>query len=331
MQHRQVALERRLAEVLVHRVEAGEQLAEPLGADREHRGQADRRVHRVAPADPVPEAEHVGRCRCRTPRTSSALVETATKCLATAASSPERAQHHSRAVRALVIVSSVVKVLEQTTNSVSAGSRSRVASAKSVPSTLETKRKRRSALGVVAQRLVRHHRPQVRAADADVDDVADRLAGVAEPLAAAHALANSAIRSSTSCTSGTTSSPSTTSERPAASAAPRAAPARFSVTLICSPRNIASRRVGQVALLRQLDQQPQRLVRDALLGVVEVEPGALAPRRSPRRDRRRRASRRWIPRTSSRWRSSASQEGRSVSGVILAATSTPGSRPFGPA
>ena len=42
---------------------------------------------------------------------------------------------------ALVIVSRVVKVFEETMNSVSAGSRSRTASAKSVPSTLETKRK----------------------------------------------------------------------------------------------------------------------------------------------------------------------------------------------
>ena len=74
--------------------------------------------------------------------TPSALVETATKCLATADSSPPSpASTHSRAVRALVIVSSVVKVFEETMNRVSAGSRSRVASAKSVPSTLETKRK----------------------------------------------------------------------------------------------------------------------------------------------------------------------------------------------
>ena len=73
--------------------------------------------------------------------TSSALVETATKCFATACSSPSARRLQSRAVRALVIVSSVVKVFEETMNSVSAGSRSRVASAKSVPSTLETKRK----------------------------------------------------------------------------------------------------------------------------------------------------------------------------------------------
>ena len=40
-------------------VEAVEHRAEVLRADREHRRQADRRVHRVAAADPVPEAEHV--------------------------------------------------------------------------------------------------------------------------------------------------------------------------------------------------------------------------------------------------------------------------------
>ena len=73
--------------------------------------------------------------------TFSALVETATKCFATAAASPPSpASDQSRAVCALVIVSSVVKVLDEMMNSVSAASRSRTASAKSVPSTLDTKR-----------------------------------------------------------------------------------------------------------------------------------------------------------------------------------------------
>jgi hypothetical protein len=76
--------------------------------------------------------------------TASAFVETATKCFATAASSSSAASVHSRAVRALVIVSSVVNVFEETMNSVSSAARSRVASAKSVESTLETKRKVRS-------------------------------------------------------------------------------------------------------------------------------------------------------------------------------------------
>ncbi len=69
-------------------------------------------------------------------------METATKCLATASSSPPRpASDQSRAERALVIVSSVVKVFEEMMKRVSCGSRSRVASTKSVPSMLETKRK----------------------------------------------------------------------------------------------------------------------------------------------------------------------------------------------
>ena len=72
--------------------------------------------------------------------TSSAFVETATKCLATADSSPSPASAHSRAVRALVIVSSVVNVFDEMMNSVSSAARSRVASAKSVESTLDTKR-----------------------------------------------------------------------------------------------------------------------------------------------------------------------------------------------
>ncbi len=73
--------------------------------------------------------------------TSSALVETATKCLAIAFSAPfSPASSQSRAVWALVIVSRVVKVLEEMMNSVSSASRSCTASAKSVPSTLETKR-----------------------------------------------------------------------------------------------------------------------------------------------------------------------------------------------
>ena len=70
-------------------------------------------------------------------------------------------------------------------NSVSSGARSRVASAKSVPSTFDTKRKREVAIAVVAQRFVGHDRSQIAAADADVDDVADGLAGKPEPFAGA--------------------------------------------------------------------------------------------------------------------------------------------------
>ena len=57
--------------------------------------------------------------------TSFALVEMATKCLAMADSGAPEARNQSRAVCALVMVSSVVKVLEATRNRVSSGARSR--------------------------------------------------------------------------------------------------------------------------------------------------------------------------------------------------------------
>ena len=47
--------------MLVHLVEAVEHGPKLLGTDGEHRRQADRRVHRVASAHPIPELEHVGR------------------------------------------------------------------------------------------------------------------------------------------------------------------------------------------------------------------------------------------------------------------------------
>ena len=76
--------------------------------------------------------------------TSSALVETATKCFAIASSSPSAASVQARAECAFVIVSSVVNVFDEMTKSVSSGARSCVASTKSVESTFETKRNVRS-------------------------------------------------------------------------------------------------------------------------------------------------------------------------------------------
>ena len=70
--------------------------------------------------------------------TSSAFVDTATKCFAIADSSPSAARAQARAECAFVIVSSVVNVFDEMTKSVSSGLRSRVASTKSVESTFET-------------------------------------------------------------------------------------------------------------------------------------------------------------------------------------------------
>ena len=70
--------------------------------------------------------------------TLSSRVDTAAKCLLTAAS-PSCATTYARALAAFAIVSCVVKVLEDTINSVCARSRLDSVSAISAPSTLETK------------------------------------------------------------------------------------------------------------------------------------------------------------------------------------------------
>ena len=184
-QHRQVALQRSGPEMLVHDPEAGQHLGEPVRADRQHRGQPDGRVHRVPAAHPVPEAEHVGGVDAEL-STSLAFVDTATKCRATAASSPSSLTTQFRAEVALVIVSSVLNVLDEMMNSVS--------SAAEIPGRLHEvggvhvgdEPEGHVPVGVVAERLVGHHRAEVGAADADVDHVADPLAGVAGPRSRTH-------------------------------------------------------------------------------------------------------------------------------------------------
>ena len=121
--------------------------------------------------------------------TFSALVDTATKCFATAAASPPSpASDQSRAVCALVIVSSVVKVFDEMTNSVSAASRSGDGLGEVGAVDIGHEAERHRTVAVVLQRLVGHHRSQVGAADADVDHVADALARMSLPRAAADAV-----------------------------------------------------------------------------------------------------------------------------------------------
>ena len=59
-QHRQVALERRLAEMLIEAGGAGEQFREHFPAVAYGDGQADRRPEGKASTDPVPDRQHVG-------------------------------------------------------------------------------------------------------------------------------------------------------------------------------------------------------------------------------------------------------------------------------
>src|SRR6516165_1388351 len=58
--HWYVAFERRDAEVLIHFMKAVQHGAEVFRPDGQHGRETNGRIHRVAPADPVPKAKHVG-------------------------------------------------------------------------------------------------------------------------------------------------------------------------------------------------------------------------------------------------------------------------------
>ena len=99
------------------------------------------------------------------------------------------------------------------------------------------------AVAVVLQRFIGHDRAEIGAADADIDDVADAFAGMAFPARrCARRLEKSAILSRTACTSGTTLRPSCMMRAPRGARSATCSTARFSETLILSPRNMASMR-----------------------------------------------------------------------------------------
>src|SRR5690606_34508064 len=102
---RQVLLEFRLEEVLVHLVGAGEERLEIVEADRNRHWQADGRPDRITAAD---QSQKPKMRSWRMPKASHAarLVETAAKWSLTALS-PSASAIHFRAELALVMVSSV--------------------------------------------------------------------------------------------------------------------------------------------------------------------------------------------------------------------------------
>ena len=228
--------------MLVHRVEAGEELREPLGPDREHRGEPDRRAHRVAATDPVPEPEGVRRID---PEVGDCLEvrrdgdEVARDRPLVTAEPVEQPLPSRRGVRHRLERGERLRAHdEQRLGRVEVACR--FGEIGSVDVRHEPERQVTTA--VVTERAVRHRRAEVGAADADVDDVADRPVREAPSTRPSRtASANAAIRSSTSCTWATTSTPSTTSERLRGIRRATWRTGRFSVTLIRSPANIASR------------------------------------------------------------------------------------------
>ena len=156
-------------------------------------------------------------------------------------------------------------------NSVSEGSSSRVASTKSVESTLETKRNAQVAPGVVAQRLVGHRRAEIGAADTDVDHVADRSAGVAAPLARAHALGED--RHPPEHRVNLCDDIDAVHDQRAAARHPQRHVQDRAVLGDVDPLAGEHRldMGAQPGLLREREQQGERLVGDPVLGVVQVQ------------------------------------------------------------
>ena len=214
---------------------------------------------RVPAAHPVPEPEHVGRVDAELgdPLGVGGDRDEVLGHRVLAGAAARRAASAGRP-SALVSVSSVVKVLDETTNSVVG--RVQVAGLLGDVGRVDVGHEPagRSAVAVVLQRLVRHHRAEVGAADADVD----HRRGSARPVCA-----------------GPLPGPHPVGERGPSGRAPRArrrprpgrrrsalasrgsrsavcSTARSSLTLMCSPANIASIRSRSPARSASATQQP---------------------------------------------------------------------------
>ena len=175
---------------------------------------------------PSPRTRTCSPARCRTSATSRRRWSRRRRSAWRPPRRPSRApRNHSRAERALAIVSCVVKVFDATMNSVVAGSAARAACRRGA----RRRRSRRNAArgpscAYGASACVDHRGPEVRSADADVHDVGDAQAGVAESSAPPRtASENARMCSSAARTSGITSRPSTSIGRPDRCAARRAA------------------------------------------------------------------------------------------------------------
>jgi hypothetical protein len=127
----------------------------------------------------------------------------------------------------------------------------------------------------VPQRLVRHHRAQVGPADADVDHVGDRLAGVALPLPGPDPVGE--VRHPVQHLVDLLDHIGAVNDQVFAG---RHAQRHVQhgavlgdVDVLAAEHGVAA--LGHAGLLGQRDEQPHRLVGDPVLGVVEVEPGRL--------------------------------------------------------
>ena len=266
-QYRQVLTERCAQEVFVHRVKPFQHGAKLRRPDGEHQRQANRRVHRIAPADPVPEAEHVGwgDAELRDPLGvgryghevpgHSALVAKLRHTPGTRCFGVGQCLQRGKGLRADD---------EQRFGSIQTACRLDDVGGVDVRDELATQ----IALAVVLERFVPHHRPEVGAADADIDDVPDAFAGVPQPDAGAHRVGECGHAIENRLHLGHDVDAIDDEARAGWSAQRRVQGRALlgRVDRIAAEHRVDSR--AQAAAVGESEQQPERLVVDAVLGVV---------------------------------------------------------------
>src|SRR5262245_14843124 len=131
------------------------------------------------------------------------------------------------------------------------------------------------AIAVVPQRFVGHHRTQIGAADTDVDDVGNALAGVAGPGAAAHPIGK--LRHLVeNCMNLRHDIAPVVHDRGPTRGAQRHVQHRAllgDVDLIAPEHGLDA--LAHAGLLREPDQQAEGLLGNAVLGIIKVDAGSL--------------------------------------------------------
>ena len=131
------------------------------------------------------------------------------------------------------------------------------------------------------QCFIRHHRPQVRPADADIDDIADRLAGVALPLPAAHPVGKVGhlIEDGMHLRHHVLAVHNNGLPFGGAQGHVQNGPLLGNIDLLPPEHGIDAG--TQTGFLRQLQEELNRLVGDAVLGVIEVDADGLGGQALP--------------------------------------------------
>src|SRR5260364_393585 len=224
--HGQIISQRRVQEMLVHLLRAGAQRAEMRGADLQHDRQPRRGPQRITPANPIPHLKQVFKRNAELNRRLSI-------------GSDADEMHIKRRFRRAALekcVAQRARVAHRLKRGEGFGDDNRERCVKIdgferalYLRAVDIRHKMDIQIGSTErmQRLTDHFWTELRAADANIDERADRLAGIAAPMAAAHALGKRAhflkrlmnqCRMRRICIA-----------------------ARFSVGLTISPANIASR------------------------------------------------------------------------------------------